>query len=109
LLTNEGGPGQDPSIFDLQKDQITLGAGQNKRTSIDIKEELQQMSKDSNPEEKPSTVLSGSIRIKKSTHLASTKYRQIEIQQPLPRSKNISRQSMGGVLAADGPSTQQNE
>jgi hypothetical protein len=41
------------------------------------------MSKDSNPDEgaggKPSNVLSGSIRIKKSTHLASTKYRQIEI------------------------------
>jgi hypothetical protein len=54
---------------------------------------------------KPLTAAAGSIRIKKSTHLNSLNYRHIDIQQPLPRSKNISRQSMGGGL--QGPDIMQ--
>jgi hypothetical protein len=103
ILSNEGGHRDNiVGIFDVNADEIALpnSSDRNNKTSIDIKEELQQMSKESGPGEslqKPSTAAGGSIRIKKSTHLNASKYRQIEIQHPLPRSKNISRQSIGGI------------
>jgi len=98
ILSNEG-HGDNAGIFDVNADEIALpkNSDRNNKTSIDIKNELQQMSKESGPtdsQQKPSTAAAGSLRIKKSNAL---KYRQIEIQQPLPRSKNISRQSIGGV------------
>ena len=97
MLSQDGTPGRVPSIFDANNAEGNdTGMDRNNRTSIDIKEELHIMSKETQPGggdtlSKPSTAAPGSIRIKKSTHLNATKFRQIEIQEPLPRSKNISR------------------
>ena len=62
-----------------------MNIDRNNKTSIDIKEELQQMSKESagppgdTTLQKPLTAGIGAIRIKKSTHLNMSKPRHLEI------------------------------